>query len=116
MQLFIDFLPILSFFVAYKFADVFVATAVMLAVLVGVVAFQWIKHRKVGPMLLISAGIGLIFGGLTLWLHDQTFVQWKPTVVYWLIALMLSVGNLFSDKPLIQRLLDPTLPLPPDAW
>jgi intracellular septation protein len=116
MQLLIEFLPILSFFVAFKFSDVFVATGVMLAMLVAVVAFQWLKHRKVGPMLLVSAGIGLIFGGLTIWLHDQTFVQWKPTVVYWLLALALIGGRLFSDKPLIQRMLDTTLPLTPDAW
>lgn len=116
MQLLIEFLPILSFFVAYKFSDVFVATAVMLAMLVIVVAAQWFTHRKVGPMLLVSAGIGLIFGGLTLWLHDQTFVQWKPTVVYWFLALMLIGGRLFSDKPLIQRMLDTTLPLSPGAW
>jgi intracellular septation protein len=116
MQLLIEFLPILSFFIAYKFSDVFVATAVMLVVLLAVVAWQWFKHRKVGPMLLVSAGIGLIFGGLTLWLHDQTFVQWKPTVVYWLLALMLVGGRFFSDKPIIQRLLDATLPLSADAW
>jgi intracellular septation protein len=116
MQLFVDFLPILSFFVAFKFADVFVATGVMLVVLVLVVAYQWIAHRKVGPMLLVSAGIGLVFGGLTLWLRDQTFVQWKPTVVYWLLAAGLLGGSFFSDKPVVQRLLDSTLPLPPEAW
>jgi len=116
MQLLIEFLPILSFFVAYKFSDVYVATGVMLVVLLVVVAIQWIKHRKVGPLLLVSAGIGLVFGGLTIWLRDQTFVQWKPTVVYWLLSLALVSGSLFTDKPIIQRLLDSTLPLPADAW
>jgi intracellular septation protein len=116
MQLLIEFLPILSFFVAYKFAGVYVATGVMLGMLLIVVAFQWFKHRKVGPMLLVSAGIGLVFGGLTIWLHDQTFVQLKPTAVYWLLALALISGRLFSDKPIIQRLMDSALPLPEEAW
>jgi len=116
MQLLIEFLPILSFFVAYKFAGVYVATGVMLGMLLIVVAFQWLKHRKVGPMLLVSAGIGLVFGGLTIWLHDQTFVQLKPTAVYWLLALALLGGRLFSEKPIIQRLMDSALPLPEDAW
>jgi len=116
MQLLIDFLPIISFFVAYKFSNVYVATGIMLVVLVLTVAYQWLKHRKVGPMLIVSAGIGLIFGGLTLWLRDQTFVQWKPTVVYWLLSLGLLVGTWLTDKPVVQRLLDSTLPLPADAW
>jgi intracellular septation protein len=116
MQLLIEFLPILSFFVAYKFSDVYVATGVMLVVLLLVVAWQWFKHGKVGPMLLVSAGIGLIFGGLTIWLHDQTFVQLKPTVVYWLLALVLLGGRLFSDKPLVQRVMDTALQLPEAAW
>jgi intracellular septation protein len=116
MQLLIEFLPILSFFVAYKFGGVYVATGVMLVMLLIVVAYQWFKHRKVGPMLLVSAGIGLVFGGLTIWLHDQIFVQLKPTAVYWLLALALICGRLFSDKPIIQRLMDSALPLPEDAW
>jgi intracellular septation protein len=67
-------------------------------------------------MLLVSAGMALIFGGLTIWLHDQTFVQLKPTAVYWLLALALISGRLFSDKPIIQRLMDSALELPEDAW
>ena len=116
MQFLIEFLPILSFFVAFKFWGVFVATAVMLAMLLAVVAYQWLRHRKVGPMLLVSAGIGLIFGGLTLWLHDQTFVQWKPTVVYWLLAAALLAGGWFTDKPLVQKMMDASLQLPDAAW
>jgi intracellular septation protein len=116
MQLLIEFLPILSFFVAYKFAGVYIATGVMLGALLLVVAFQWFKHRRIGPMLLVSAGIGLVFGSLTIWLHDQTFVQLKPTAVYWLLALVLICGRLFSNKPLVQRLMDSALELPEAAW
>ena len=116
MQLLLDFLPILSFFVAYKFSDVYVATGVMMGVLLLVVAFQWIRHRKIGPMLIVSAAVGLIFGGLTIWLHDQTFVQWKPTVVYWLMAGALLAGGIFTKKPTIQYLMDTALQLPDAVW
>jgi intracellular septation protein len=116
MHLLIEFLPILSFFIAYKFGGVYVATGVMLVMLLVVVAYQWFKHRKVGPMLLVSAGIGLVFGGLMIWLQNPIYVQLKPTAVYWVLAIALMGGRLFSDKPIIQRLMDSALPLPEDAW
>jgi intracellular septation protein len=117
MQFFIEFLPILSFFAAYKFTDdPFVATGVMIGMLLVVVAFQLFKYRKVGPMLLVSAGIGILFGGLTIYFHEQIFVQWKPTVVYWVLAGALLSGRLFSKKPIVQHMMGPALPLDDAAW
>ena len=49
-------------------------------------AVSWIRHRKVSPMLLTSAVLVLVFGGLTLWIHDAAFIKWKPTIVNWLFA------------------------------
>ena len=86
MQLLLDLLPVIAFFIAYKMADIYVATAVLIVGVLLQTAYSWIRHRKVSPMLLVSAVLVLVFGGLTLLIHDNTFIQWKPTIVNWLFA------------------------------
>jgi intracellular septation protein len=81
MQLLFDLLPVVFFFIAYKVAGIYVATAVLIVGVVAQTAISWIRHRKVSPMLLTSAVLVLVFGGLTLLIHDATFIKWKPTIV-----------------------------------
>jgi len=116
MQLVLDFLPIVAFFVAYKFAGIFTATGVLIAAVLLQTAWQWTKHRKVSPMSLISATLVLVFGGITLILHNKTFIQWKPTVLYWLFAAGLLASQFFGSRPLIQRVMGENLQLERPLW
>src|SRR5262245_36573468 len=105
MQLLFEFLPIVAFFIAYKFGGIFVATAVLIAATVVQAGIQWIRHRKISPMMLASAGLVLVFGGITLALKGPTFIKWKPTLLYWLFAIALIASRFIGDKPLIERAL-----------
>ena len=110
MQLLFDFLPIIAFFVAYKLADIYVATIVLIAATGIQMVIQWVRKRRLNPMHLVSAGLVLVFGGLTLLIHDAEFIMWKPTVVNWLFAaaFLASFWRRLGDKPLVQRLMNAT--------
>jgi intracellular septation protein len=106
MQLLFDFLPVIAFFVAYKLTkDIFVATAVIIVATVLQVAIHWIRKRSVNPMHLVSAGLVLVFGSLTLAIRNPLFIMWKVTVVNWLFAAAFIASQwLFGGRPIIQRL------------
>lgn len=116
MQLLFDFFPLIAFFVAYKFAGIFVATGVIIAAVLVQTATQWIRHRKVSSMALISAALVLVFGGLTLWIHDEAFIKWKVTVVNWLFAAGFFVSQLIGERPMIQRLIGASVTLERPLW
>lgn len=116
MKFLFDLFPIILFFIAFKYAGVFTATAVAIAATCLQVAWVWWRHRKVDTMLWVSLALISIFGGATLLLHDETFIKWKPTVLYWLFATVLSVSALFFKKNLIQSMLSEQVTLPPAVW
>jgi intracellular septation protein len=117
MKFFFDLLPVLCFFVAFKFWGIFTATAVAIVTTILEVAYVKARGRKVDTMLWISLGIIVVFGGATLWLHDETFIKWKPTVLYWLFAASLAIALVAFRKNLIRSLLEPqNLLLPDEAW
>ena len=107
MQLLFDFLPIVAFFVAYKLAGIYVATGVLIVAVAVQSTIQWIRTRKLSTMQLVSAGLVLVFGGLTLLVQDKAFIMWKPTIVNWLFAagFLASQHRLLGGKPVVQRLL-----------
>jgi intracellular septation protein len=110
MQLLFDFLPVIAFFVAYKLANIYVATLVIIVATVLQVSVHWLRTRRVNPMHLVSAGLVLVFGGLTLAIRDTAFIMWKPTVVNWLFAaaFLASLLPRFGGRPLVQRLMTTT--------
>ncbi len=116
MQLFLDLLPVVAFFIAYKLAGIFVATGVLIVGVLAQTAFSWIRHRKVSPMLLTSAVLVLVFGGLTLLVHDAVFIKWKPTIVDWLFAVAFLVSNFWRGQPLVQRLMGEQVALESGIW
>lgn len=121
MQLLFDFLPVIAFFVAYKLADIYVATLVIIIATVLQVSVHWLRTRRVNPMHLVSAGLVLVFGGLTLAIHDAAFIMWKPTIVNWLFAsaFLASHWRGFGGQPLVKRLMSASeaqLGLNPDQW
>lgn len=101
----ISYGPLLIFFLAYKFSNVFVGTAAFMAAIVAAVAVSKIKLGRVEPMLWLSAILVVGFGGLTIWLHDQRFIQIKPTIIYALLGVLLLIG-LAMGKPLLRYVLE----------
>jgi intracellular septation protein len=121
MQLLFDFLPVIAFFVAYKLADIYVATLVIIVATILQVSIHWLRTRRVNPMHVVSAGLVLVFGSLTLAIHDPVFIMWKPTIVDWLFAaaFLASQWRIFGGRPLVQRLMtstDAKLSLDPALW
>lgn len=110
MQLLLDFLPVIAFFAAYKLADIYVATGVIIVAVILQVVITWIVRRQLSPMLLLSATLVLVFGGITLVVRDKQFIMWKPTVLDWLLAaaFLASQWRAFGGRPLIQRLMEAT--------
>jgi intracellular septation protein len=116
MKFLFDLFPVLLFFVAFKVYDIYVATAVAIAASVAQVAWLKLRGRRVEPMLWASLAIVVVFGGATLALQDETFIKWKPTVLYWLFAVVLAGGELLAGRNLIRALLGAQLELPDAAW
>ena len=116
MKLLFDLFPIILFFAAYKLADIYVATAVAIAA--SVVQIAWLKWRgrKIEPMQWVSLGIIVVFGGLTLFLRDETFIKWKPTVLYTAFALALLVARYAMGKNLIRAMMGHQIKLPARVW
>ena len=115
MQFLADYFPLLLFFLAFKLQGIFVATAVAIVASIAQIAyFRW--HRgRVSAVHWMSLAIIVVFGGATLLLHDETFIKWKPTVLYWLFAVVLATGRLAFRKNLLSTLLK-DLTLPDSIW
>ena len=116
MKLLIDFFPIFLFFAAFKIWGIYIATAVAIAATVVQIGYLHFKHGKVEPMQWISLGVIVLFGGATLISHNDTFIKWKPTVLYWLMGSALLIGQLIFKKNLLKSLMGAQMDLPEDAW
>jgi intracellular septation protein len=116
MKLFFDFLPIIVFFIVFKFYGIYVATAAAIAISFVQVASHWFKHHTVPGLQLLSLALIVILGGSTLWLHSEMFIKWKPTVLNWALAVVFLGSQLLSEKPFIQRLMESNIALPHALW
>jgi intracellular septation protein len=116
MQLLFDFLPLIVFFAAYALYDLYVATAAIMVAIALQIAYQWLRHRKVNKMLLISGALVLVFGGITLVLRNPLFIQWKVTVVNWLFAAAFLGSQLFGAKTFTERMMGHAMDLEPRLW
>jgi intracellular septation protein len=115
MHFLAEYFPLILFFVAFKVADIYVATAVAIVASIAQIIYFRVRRGRVAPMHWMSLGIIVVFGGATLLLHDETFIKWKPTVLYWLFAMVLLVGRVVFRRNLIAALL-PDLVLPEPLW
>lgn len=116
MKFLFDLFPVILFFAAYKFADIYVATGVAIGATFVQIGWVHFRHGKVDKMLWISLGLITIFGGLTLLLRDPTFIKWKPTVLYWLFATILLGSAWLLKKNLIRGMLEQQISLPDPVW
>jgi intracellular septation protein len=145
MKLLFDFLPLILFFATFKYgeghkdwaaafsnlhfsaltsggvvapdqAPMLLATLATIAATLAVVAGQKLRGRKVDLMLWITLVIVVVLGGLTVWLHDDTFIKWKPSGVYWSLGLIYWASETFFDRNILQATLGEQLPLPDAVW
>lgn len=116
MKFLFDIFPVILFFAAYKLADIFVATAVAIVATFVQIAWVWLRKRKIEPMLWVSLAIIVVFGGATLLLQDETFIKWKPTVLYWLFGAVLLLAHWLFGKNLIQAMMGSQIALPERIW
>jgi len=117
MQLLVDLFPVILFFAVYSvFGSIYYATAALMGALALQIAVQWLRHRTVSKMLLISGGVAILFGGATLILREAIFIQWKPTIANWLFAVAFAGSRFYGDKTLIERMLGESIELPAPVW
>ncbi len=108
-KLVIEFGPLVLFFLVNWRAGIFAATAAFMAAMVAAIAYSWHSTRHVAPMLWVSTALVLVFGSLTLWLQDATFIKLKPTVIYVFFALVLFIG-LRRGRLFLRSLFDQAFP------
>ena len=116
MKFLFDLFPVILFFAAFKFAGIYVATAVTIAATFAQIGWVWWKHRRVDAMLWVSLGLVVVLGGATLLLHDETFIKWKPTVLYWLFAIALLAAPIVLRKNLVRKMFEEQFALPEPLW
>lgn len=115
LRMAIDFGPLIIFFAVNALASgpalgrAITATVAFMVAMTAALAVSWWKTRHISPMLWITALLVLVFGSLTIYFHDQTFIQMKPTFVYSMFAVILGYG-LIANKPLLQMLLEAAYP------
>ena len=116
MKFLFDLFPVILFFVAFKFFGIYIATAVAMAGTFAQIGWVWFRHGKVDTMLWVSLGVIVVFGGATLLLHDETFIKWKPTVLYWLFSVSLLVAEFGFNKNAIKAMMGKQMVLPESVW
>jgi intracellular septation protein len=116
MKFLFDLFPVILFFAVFKFSGIYAATAA--AIIATILQIGWAKYRhgKVDGMLIVSGFIIVVFGSATLLLHDETFIKWKPTVLYWFFAVSLVVADFGFKKNLIRNLMEKQISMPDDIW
>jgi intracellular septation protein len=116
MKFLFDLFPVALFFVAFKLFDIYVATGVAIATTALQVGFVKLRGKPVHPMLWASFAIIVVFGGATLFLKDETYIKWKPTVLYWLFGAVLAGAELVFRRNLIRAVLGEQMQLPQRVW
>jgi intracellular septation protein len=116
MKFLFDLFPVVCFFAVYWFSDIYTATGAAIAASVGQVAWLRLRGQRIEPMLWVSLALIVVFGGLTLVLQDKRFIMWKPTVLYWLFAIVLAVSAAAFRRNLIRAMLEKELRVPDPIW
>ena len=115
LKLALDVGPLVLFFAAFAWFGIFAATAAFMIAVVAALLVSFMRTRRWPVMPVISAVVVLVFGGLTLVLHDETFIKMKPTIIYALFGTALAVGLAF-DKPLLAVVFDSVFDLTNEGW
>lgn len=116
MKQLVELWPIVLFFIVYQWQGIYTATATMIVGVAIQSAFLWFKNKTLKPVQWLTLVLVVVFGGATLIVRDPRFIQWKPTVLQWILGLVFAASHFISEKRLIQRLLDSQLELPQTVW
>ena len=145
MKLFFDFLPVILFFGSFKYAEahaewaarfatehlgfivsggvvgteeapVLLATVVVILATMVQVGVLLARRKKVDTMLWVTFGLVVVLGGATIWFHNATFIKWKPSVLYWVMALGFWISYAIFHKNVLQTLIGEQLELPAPVW
>ena len=120
MQALAEFAPLVAFFVTYRLGGLYAATAVLMVAMLALLGFDWLRQRRIPPLHAVSAALVLVLGGATLVLHNRLFIQWKPTVLFWLVSAAFIASFWIGERTLTQRFLEPALagrmPVSPQQW
>jgi intracellular septation protein len=139
MKLLFDLFPVILFFVAFKYSEknpelaaswvgtllgsvdakqapILLATVVVIVATVAQIAWVWFRHGKVDKMLWLSLVLVVVFGGMTLIFQDETFIKWKPTILYWAFATSMAFAARVMKKNAIKSMLGEQLTLPEEVW
>lgn len=112
----LDLLPVVVFFGAYRLYGIYEATIALIAAMVVIIAIHWFVKGTVSKMLLVSGAFAIGLGGVTLWLQNPLFLQWKPTIVYGIFAVALIGFELFTPRNLFERTLGDSVQVQKSAW
>ena len=115
VKLALDLGPLVLFFAANSRYGIFAATAVFMVAVLAALLVSYVMTRRLAIMPMVTAIIVVVFGGLTLFLHDATFIKVKPTIIYGLFGAVL-MGGLAFDKPLLGVVFDSLFHLSPEGW
>ena len=116
MKFFFEFFPIILFFAVFKVKGIYYATAAAMAASVCQIAYSYVRSRKVEPAMWVSLAVLSVFGGFTLILHNEAFIKWKPTVLYWIFSVTLAVSRAAFGKNLIRSMMGGQITLPENVW
>lgn len=116
MKLLFDFLPLLLFFAAFKFYDIYTATAVAIVATFVQVGLFWVRHRRFETMHLVTLVAFSVLGGLTIALQDESFIKWKPTIVNWLFSAAIIGMLVFGKKSALEYVMGKQISLPAAVW
>lgn len=145
MKFLFDFFPILLFFGVFKLgernpdaahgivsdylsglisggtitpdqAPIILATVVVILATLAQIGYVKLRGRKVDGMLWLSLAVITVFGGATIYFHDETFIKWKPTILYWIFAAALMIAQFGFNKNLIRQVMEPNIKLPEPVW
>ena len=116
MKLIFDFFPLILFFGAYRFYDIYTATGIAIAASLVQVFIIWYRTRKFEPTHIVTLAVIVIFGGMTLIFRDDVFIRWKPTIVEWIFAAVVFGSNFVGRRTAIEYVMGSQLTLPNPIW
>lgn len=116
MKFLFDLFPVILFFIAYKFSNIYTATLVVIGATIFQVIYSKLVHKRVDKLLIFNAVLISILGGTTLWLHDANFIKWKPSILYWLLSGVLLFFQFFKKKNLVKNLMGKQIQLTEKGW
>lgn len=117
MKILFDLFPVILFFITYRLTgDIFIATSVTMAASLIQIIVSWLRYRYIDNLLWMSFTLVVVLGSATLFFHNQLFIYWKPTALYWIMAITLLLVKAIKKINLIKKMIGSSLTLPEPIW